>query len=748
MSSQARYKLSPSLSLRLAIRRWINVGLALCILTSLTACRSTGDFPYDPELDHYRMVASEIEFPNVQSTPEENPPVLESGRPLTLRSMSDMPAWNLSLEEAVRTALLNSTVIRDAGGRVVTTPAASSTVFDPAMMQADPNLGVEAALAAFDANFATGLFVSRDERAFNNLFFGGGAASLSSNIGQWRTEINKTAATGTQFALRHQVDYNRNNSPVNLFASAYDSFIEGEFRHPLLQGSGIAFNRIAGPNSRPGQYNGVMLARLNSDVALTDFERAVRDLVRDVEISYWNLYFAYRDLEAKIARRDASLQTWRIVQAQLELGRADGEREALAREQYYAAKSAVEDSLTGISGTPGGVHASERLLRRLLGLPTNDGRLIRPSDNPIRMDVLFDWEESVTEALWRRAELRRQKWVIERRELELLAAENFLQMRLDMVGQYRWRGFGDQLLGDGPPNTSTYQDLFDGDLQGWQFGLQLSTPIGNRQAHSAFRHAELQLARERALLREQELQITHDLADAFAELDRSFQVAKTNFNRAIAAQQQVDPIQAKYEAGEALLENVLDAQSRAADATSAFYRSLVQYSVAIANLHYSRGSLLDYHQIQLNEGPWTDWAHTSALKQARRFRFRADCDQEPCQDLSRGPYAQDVEDFGGIGQLPSEAALPPAAEMPPQGAAPPQSGAPTQPPMTPAGPASPNPQPNPPAPPARPAGQLPPPQQPPQAAPGQLGQPPAVETARQWDGSYFRPAPGGLSPRG
>ncbi len=631
------------------------------LLTLLLAagCRSTPEFNFDPSLDHYQDFATQIEYPDVETRPEDNPSVLESSAPITLRNVADLPTWNLSLEEAVRTALLHSTVMRDAGGRVVTQPQGSQTIFDPALSEADPTLGVEAALAAFDADFSTSLVIGQDERSFTN-FGTGGISGVQVNSGTFLAEITKTAATGTQFSLRNQTDYSRRNTGgISFFPSGYDTMIEGEFRHPLLQGAGLGFNRIAGPNSAPGQYNGVLLARLNNDIALTDFERAVRDLVRDVERAYWNLYFAYRDLEAKLARRDAALATWVRGQAELEFGKVSGEREALVRAQYYESRVQLENSLSGSSGTGGGVHYSERSLRRLMGLPTNDGRLIRPSDKPLRTDVVFDWDECLTEALWRRSELRRQKWTVKQRELQLAAAENFLMMRLDMVGQYRWRGHGDELLGNsGVPNSSAYQDLFGGNLQGWQFGLQLSTPIGNRQAHAAFRHAELQLARENALLKEQELQVAHELADSFAELDRAFAVAKSNFNRAIAAQQQADLVDHAYLLSKITLENVLDAQSRSANATSDFYQSLVQYTIAVADLHYTRGSLLDYHQIQLTEGPWTEWAHTSALKQARRFRARANCYQEPCRDLSGGPLAQDRDDVRSIGRLPSELATP------------------------------------------------------------------------------------------
>ena len=41
----------------------------------------------------------------------------------------------------------------------------------------------------------------------------------------------------------------------------------------------------------------MLVARLNSDVALTDFEIAVRDLVSNVENAYWDLYYGYRVLD-------------------------------------------------------------------------------------------------------------------------------------------------------------------------------------------------------------------------------------------------------------------------------------------------------------------------------------------------------------------------------------------------------------------------------------------------------------------
>ncbi|MEZ6116479.1 MAG: hypothetical protein R3C28_07890 [Pirellulaceae bacterium] len=173
--------------------------------------------------------------------------------------------------------------MRDLGVRVLDTPTAAMSVYDPALTQTDPRFGEERALSVFDAQFATSVLFNRDERSFNNVFFGSGATSVASNSANYTTEISKLTPTGTQFAVRGIVDYNRNYLNSNLFPSAYDVIYQAEARHPLLRGSGIEFNRIAGPDRIAGNFNGIMLARINTDVALADFEVSVRSFINQVE---------------------------------------------------------------------------------------------------------------------------------------------------------------------------------------------------------------------------------------------------------------------------------------------------------------------------------------------------------------------------------------------------------------------------------------------------------------------------------
>lgn len=578
-------------------------------------------------------VTREIETADVCAPIEEVTATLPP--PLTVNTQQPPEAWHLSLQEAVQITLANSDVIRDIGGRVVSGVNAP-TVYDVALQE----IGVEAALSAFDAQVTSSVFFNRDERAFNNLFFGGGATSVASNTADYLFEISKTAATGTQYTIRNVTDYNRNSVPANLFRSVFNTAMEAEFRQPLLRGAGIDFNRIAGPNATAGNYNGVVLARIRTDIALADFETSVRDLIRDVESAYWQLYFAYRTLDARTAAYEASLASWRTVQDQFEAGTADGEAEALARAAYYQTKADMQNALAG-SATTAGVHSAERSLRQLMGVAANDGRLIRPADEPSVAERIFDWQDSLDLALDRRVELRRQRWVVKQRENELIASKNFLLSQIDLIGLYRWRGFGDELLGNRDvPNGSAVSDLWGGDLQGWQLGLQYSTTLGKRREHAAVRVAELELARARALLRNQELVVGNGLSSQFGELDRNYAVSRDNFNRSVAERQRLNYAQAKFDVGEELLEFVLAAQRTTADADSQYYRTLVDYNLAVSGLHYARGTYLDYMGVRLSEGPWSTASYDSYSKEFRRFKPRMSyCKMEPAP-VSSGPYSQ------------------------------------------------------------------------------------------------------------
>lgn len=566
---------------------------------------------------------------------------LRTATPLTISTYQDQASWDLTIDQCVETALANSQVLQKLGGVVVSAPQGVNTLFDQAIQETSVG-SVENALSAFDAQLSSSFFYNRSEREFNNLFFGGGTPRLTSNTSNFSTELSKQTAAGTSLAMRNITAYDRNSSPANLFGSTYDVLNQLEIRQPLLRGRGTAINRIAGPNALPGQYDGVLIRRIRSDISLADFEISVRDLVRDVERAYWELYFAYRDLDTKLAARESARETWENRKLRFDNGLGRPDDEAQARQQYFLFDAQAKNALAGtLNGQPG-VLGAERNLRRLMGVPSADGQLLRPATEPVLAPVAFDWDQSQSSALQSRVEIRRQKWAISQRELELLAAKQLNKWRFDVVGQYGFRGFGDNLLGSRDrPNGSAVSELFEGNLDDWQLGVELGGAIGNRAGHLAIRNAELGLARERAILKEQQRQILHDLNAAYTEVDRALETMKTNFNARVAAFDELEPKRKRVEEGQDQVFFLLDAQSRTATSESAVHRSVADYNQALLNYTYVAGDLLARYNIRLTEGAWDNYANDRALEKAQRQKNQpAVGSLKDLPAVSKGPFLQ------------------------------------------------------------------------------------------------------------
>ncbi|AMV32885.1 Outer membrane efflux protein [Pirellula sp. SH-Sr6A] len=604
------------------LRKWIVAG---CVgVSCIAGCKPTERFRAwkdNSNVSYFQDYVTRIEYPDVAAPLD--PQLVDAPLPLAIENPSDLPTYDLTLQDAIQQALQTSEVLRNLGGSVVNAPQAQSTQLDPALSDVNPLGGVEAALAAFDAQVSSQLYWQKNDRPNNNTFIQFVPSAFRQTSGTYVNELSKRTATGASYALRTNVIYDRNNNPTRFFPSDFTGFIEAEWRQPLMRGAGTTYNRIAGPNGQIGQYNGVLIARINTDISIADFETGVVRLINDVEGAYWELYFAYRALDAIADGRESSLKTWQRVNELRRVGRKGGEPDAegQARSNFYIFTSQLNDGLSG----PNGLYAAEQRLRYIMGLPPSDGRLIKPSDEPLQAEVAFDWQSAMSDALTQRVEVRRQEWTVKRRELELIAARLNRRPRLDALTQYRWRGLGDHLIDERDPNNefnSFSQSLLEGNYQEWQAGLEWQYNIGLRQASAAVRHAQLNLAREMALLKEQQLRISHDLSNASRQISRSYLQMQTNYNRIEADNQAVEALRQRYEGGLTDIVFLLQAQQRLATSTSDFYRSLVDYNLALRDFHREKGSLLSYNQVNLSEDALDGSAVRAAYDRGRYFTPR------------------------------------------------------------------------------------------------------------------------------
>ncbi len=620
------------------------VALMLLMLVAATGCAPTQPFYLheDGDLSHYVATVTEIENPDVEQVSLEE--VTQAQPPLTLSEADFQHFRDTTLEECVSIALQNSKIIRNLGSLtqftiadgLVGRTAGSMTVYDPAIFESDPQFGVEAALSEFDAQFTTSVFWETTDRPQNasddvqQIF----PRLFRRDNGQFNAQLSKRTATGTTFSVQNETIYDSNNNPTRVQYSDWTSIMSVQATQPLLRGNGAQVNRAP-----------IILARIRTDIALSEFEASVRNMLLDLENSYWDLQFAYRFLETAKIGRDSALITWRLQYEMVSGGAGTSQEEAQSREQYFYFRSQMETALRDLL-------IAENRLRWLMGISPTDGELLRPIDRPTLARVEFEWRAAHAESLVRSSELRRQRWQVKQRETEMIVARNQLLPQLDLVGRYGWLGMGDDLIRaerngkEFPLRGSTaWEGLTDGDYQEFSFGLEFTPPrIGARKELAGVRNVELSLARERARLEDMELNVSHLLTTSMQNLDYNYQVAQTHFNRWVAAEKEVDSLMALVKGGKGTVDLVLNGQRRRASAQADFYRAIVEYNKSIANVHFRKGSLLEFNNIQLAEGPWPKKAYWDALGKARErdASMYLDYGHTRPRVISQGPIDQGV----------------------------------------------------------------------------------------------------------
>ncbi len=365
--------------------------------------------PATPEIvsasdhSHYQALSKHVEVPDepagmISYAAPPTEMVRVTPPPLSLATEETEEYLDLSLEETLRLAFENAQILRDLGGTVLRVPDGARTRNDPSIVETDPRFGIEGALSAYDATFTSNFSFENNDRALNNVFFGGGVRELKQDFSTWQSQIAKTSGTGTQFALKNYIQYDSNNAPGNAFYSAFTTWNDIEARiHCCRERCTV---QSTGRAQCPARViNGVVIARINSDMALADFEmesaisRAMSRTPTGICISPIAIW---------MPRSRPAMLRWRPGAEFMHCMRKGGaavrrrKRPRLANSITVLKKKLRTLCMESWSTNPhqqrqhgrhlsstGGVYVIERRLRLITGLPISDGRLLRPAQEPV-----------------------------------------------------------------------------------------------------------------------------------------------------------------------------------------------------------------------------------------------------------------------------------------------------------------------------------------------------------------------------
>jgi outer membrane protein TolC len=482
---------------------------------------------------------------------------------------------------------------------------------DPAIVAAD----IEGALSKFDARFTASMTWQKRDQAVANIFnnFNNG------DFAAFSAGLIKPLPTGGLVGITAETNYTKLGAVPQGFAvinPSYTPSVTVRFEQPLLRDYGVDVNQLLPQhpgstqiNFRPtgGRAEGILVSRIRADQARAEFERNLQVLVFNVELTYWSLYGRYYTKYAQEQALRQAYVTWeQLVQLQV-AGLQTKQGVAQARAQFEEFRLnylvALQNVLEG-----------ERRLRGILGLPMEDGQRIVPADTPTQAPYRPEWHTSLAEAM-NRPELRMARQELKAQQLSVMLQQNQVRPDLRFFADYNVNGIGNRLDGRGPvPQVDALGNVSDipgnaiGSLalnrfSNWGIGVRLDVPIGYRDAYAALKVAQLNLARSHVVLKSQERKAELFLGSIYQQLIAYHEQIRLQQARRIALGTQLQGQFERVKIGKDPLIQLLDAQRSFTGSIQSESDAITSYNIAIAGFHLAKGTILQYNNISIADGP-------------------------------------------------------------------------------------------------------------------------------------------------
>ncbi len=396
--------------------------------------------------------------------------------------------------------------------------------------------------------------------------------------------------TGGDVEVSQKVGFQNSNSRFFDPQDQGTSTLFINFTQPLMRGRGRVFNRSQ-----------IVIAELNTNIA---WEKYVLDLQAELEAvvnAYWNLYYTrsvWLQKQNNVNRGQAILN---ILEKRRDL---DSTPSQIAR-----ARAAVLLRKTELANARRDIQNAETEINRLIGTirvgMTNTIELV-PSESPNFLMVNNSPEQVASDALHHRPEIREAFQRAKVTSVQLEISKNELMPELSLLlGTYFSALEGDSGV------FRALQRQYSETTPGYYAGLKFKYPLRNRAAKSRRDQTAVRLARVQDEIDQISQTVISESQVALRRLDSAYQTLKSAAQAIKAAEADLKQQNKRWEAfglvegdlseGQnptTILDQLLDAQQRLANAELTFSRAELEFKAAEIGLRRVTGKLLQHQKIE------------------------------------------------------------------------------------------------------------------------------------------------------
>jgi len=481
--------------------------------------------------------------------------------PTPAETLAPGPTLQLTLDEAVKRALENNN--------------------DIAVARFNPELSEQNLFSArgyYDPYVFANLSRNSTDTKGTNAFSGGNAVNTKRDVWNFGATV-PIAPTGGSVQLAFNNNKQDTNSVFSSYNPTFNSSLSLSLTQPLLRNLKIDSGR-----------NQLRIAKKNREISDVQFHAAIITAVATVKGYYYDLIYAFDNLEA--ARKNLALAGKLLDENQIRVKVG-----TMAPLDVVTAQAEVASREVDVITAENYLAQAQDNLKQVI-FPANDPAMwatqILPVDRPGAEAVPVNIDAAVKNALANRTDVVAARKNLEIADYSLQYAHGQLLPQLDLVASYGGSGAGGtQLIRDslGGPVISTIpggygdalSDVFGRDYPTWTIGANISYSIPNRSYKAAA--ASAQISKDQALVsfRRLEMQVAAEVRTAGRGVESGFKTVASTRAARVLAEQRLDAEEKKFAAGMSTNFLVTQAQRDLALARVNELTSISNYQKSIVN---------------------------------------------------------------------------------------------------------------------------------------------------------------------
>lgn len=374
-----------------------------------------------------------------------------------------------------------------------------------------------------------------------------------------------------------------------------------------------------------------------------DFRRQTIEIIAQVQNAYWDLVFALRDQQNRVANLDLSKENLRQVEAKIEAGAAA----PLARAEVNTEVANRESELLIATQQ---VSIAENTLKTLLLREPDSAEWSAsfvPTDSPVFSDDPVSLDDAMNDAKQNRPELRRLSLEKEINQIDLSYFKNQTKPQIDLNASFSLSGISRGLSGENVdvlvpqftgneeilrsrlntllapglqipnpnilvPATADYlvggfgqsiKNIFRSDARNYSVGVTFSFPLRNRTAEANLAGAKVSEERIAAQTRSQEQNVIAEVRNAVQAVETSRQRVSTARRARENAEIQLEGERKLFEVGRSTTFLLFQRENSLTNARNAEIRAETDYNKALADLQRVTSTTFRANNIQIDPAP-------------------------------------------------------------------------------------------------------------------------------------------------